>query len=174
MGKYDMGKYRRILRSMEFLLILAVPLNYVSGRAQAATEADVTRATLKNGLRVVIVRNTLAPVVTTEINYLVGSNEAPDGFPGMAHALEHMIYSRLLSVIFAGPPYAHDALGPRSPFQKTTGKMLKDFHKNWYAPNNAILIVVGDVDPAAALAKIKRFFEPIPRRAVPVRPKIQL
>ena len=260
MGKYDMGKYRRILRSIESLLILAVLLNYVSGRAQAATEADVTRATLKNGLRVVIVRNTLAPVVTTEINYLVGSNEAPEGFPGMAHALEHMMfrgspglssaqlsnliaamggnfnaatqqtvtqyfftvpasdleialnieavrmrdalntealwkqergaieqevaqdlsnpqymfYSRLLSVIFAGTPYAHDALGTRSSFQKTTGKMLKDFHKNWYAPNNAILIVVGDVDPAAALAKIKRFFEPIPRRAVPARPKIQL
>ena len=33
MGKYDMGKYRRILRYMEFLLILAVLLNYVSGRA---------------------------------------------------------------------------------------------------------------------------------------------
>ena len=43
---------------------------------------DVLRATLANGLRVVIVPNDLAPVVTTEVNYLVGSNEAPDGFPG--------------------------------------------------------------------------------------------
>src|SRR6266498_4020331 len=237
-----------------------VLLNLLAFSAQAATESEITRATLKNGLRVVIVRNTLAPVVTTEINYLVGSNEAPSGFPGMAHALEHMMfrgspglsaaqlsnliaamsgnfnantqqvvtqyyftvpasdletalnieavrmrdvlstaelwrqergaieqevaqdlsnpeylfYSRLLEKIFLGTPYAHDALGTRPSFQKTTGKMLKDFYKKWYVPNNAILVIVGDVDPPTALATVKRLFEPIPRRTVPARPTIRL
>lgn len=42
---------------------------------------DVVRATLDNGLRVIIVRNTLAPVVSTSINYLVGADETPPGFP---------------------------------------------------------------------------------------------
>src|SRR5438270_5589102 len=58
----------------------------------AAGETDVTRATLNNGMRVIIVRNRLAPVVTVQENYLVGANETPPGFPGMAHAQEHMAF----------------------------------------------------------------------------------
>ncbi|MEJ2025269.1 MAG: insulinase family protein, partial [Deltaproteobacteria bacterium] len=53
---------------------------------------DALHTTLKNGMQVVILRNTLAPAVTTRLTYLAGSNEAPAGFPGMAHALEHMMF----------------------------------------------------------------------------------
>src|SRR6266478_5426550 len=62
------------------------------GQERQAGQADVTRATLDNGLRVVILRNPLAPVVTVEQNYLAGGNETPQGFPGMAHAQEHMAF----------------------------------------------------------------------------------
>jgi zinc protease len=250
----------RIFRALRIGVLVTVTTGWIAGSAEPAAETNVTRATLKNGLRVVIVRNTLAPVVTTEINYLVGSVEAPNGFPGTAHALEHMMFrgspgltaaqlsnliaamggnfnaatqqtatqyfftvpasdldialnieavrmrdllatdalwaqergaieqevaqdlsnpqylfwSRLLSAMFTGTPYEHDALGTRPSFQKTTAKALKDFHRKWYAPNNAILVVVGDVEPEAALASIKKLFEPIARRPVPQRPKIQL
>ncbi len=47
---------------------------------------------LTNGLQVIIVRNTIAPVVTTMMNYRVGSDETPAGFPGSAHATEHMMF----------------------------------------------------------------------------------
>ncbi len=53
---------------------------------------DVLRATLDNGLEVVIVHSDLAPVVTTQVNYHVGASEASSAFPGMAHAVEHMMF----------------------------------------------------------------------------------
>jgi zinc protease len=221
---------------------------------------DVTRATLDNGMRVVILRNSLAPVVTVEQNYLVGGDETPSGFPGMAHAQEHMafrgcadltgdqisaIYAQLggsdnadtqqnitqyfvtlpagdLDValrvdaacmqdvqdsqsewaqekgaieqevardlsnptykfitrasedLFSGTPYSHDPLGTKESFDATTGEMLKTFYKTWYAPNNAILIIAGDVEPNAVLAKVREYYGKIPRKTLPPRPEVNL
>src|SRR6202044_3291801 len=45
-----------------------------------------------NGMRIVIIRNSLAPVATVEANFIVGGDETPAGFPGMAHAQEHMAF----------------------------------------------------------------------------------
>ncbi len=57
-----------------------------------SSTSDVLKATLRNGLQVVIVRNTLAPVVSTDLSYLVGSRDDPPDMPGMAHAQEHMMF----------------------------------------------------------------------------------
>src|SRR5437870_12308350 len=81
----------RFLFRMTAVSLLAVVLLFAQGRP-AGQSGDVTRATLNNGMRVVILRIPLAPVVTVEQNYLVGGNETPQGFPGMAHAQEHMAF----------------------------------------------------------------------------------
>ena len=61
------------------VLLLTAMFSGVLARAQAPdakiTDANVTRAKLDNGMRVVIVHNPLAPVVTVEANYLVGGDE---------------------------------------------------------------------------------------------------
>jgi zinc protease len=248
-----------VMRKAAILLFVLVASVHVSPQT-AGDAATVTRATLDNGLRVVIVRDPLAPVVTVEENYLVGADETPSGFPGMAHAQEHMAFrgcagvsadqtaaiyaqlggygnadtqqnitqyfttvpaadlnvalrvdaacmqdvddsqtewaeekgaieqevsrdlseptykflTRLNEDMFSGTPYAHDALGTRESFDATTGPMLKAFYKDWYAPNNAILVVTGDIDPATTLATIRTLYGSIPRRPVPARQTVTL
>ena len=49
--------------------------------AESASGSAVLRATLDNGLRVIIVRNPLAPVVTQELTFFAGANQSPPGFP---------------------------------------------------------------------------------------------
>jgi zinc protease len=68
-------------------------LVFLCWRVEApAKQTDVTRATLANGLRVVVIRDPLAPVATLQENYLVGANEVPVSSPGLAHAQEHMAF----------------------------------------------------------------------------------
>jgi len=76
-----------IERIRALALLVAAQLSAQNGR-----DADVTRATLDNELRVVLIRDPLAPVVTVEDNYLAGADETPSGFPGTAHAQEHMAF----------------------------------------------------------------------------------
>lgn len=86
----------------------------------------------------------------------------------------YVLYAKLRAAMFAGTPYAHDALGTRPSFDLTRVQMLQQFHDTWYVPNNAILVVVGDLDPASTLERIRALFGDISAKPVPVRPVVSL
>jgi zinc protease len=69
-------------------------LLWVPQAAPAQTPPDasaaVMRATLANGMHVILLPNKLAPVATTIVSYGVGSDD--DTMPGIAHATEHMLF----------------------------------------------------------------------------------
>jgi len=84
---------------------------------------------------------------------------------------EYVFYEQLLAAVFKGSPYEHSPLGTRPSFDKTTDADLRRFHNTWYAPNNAVLIVAGNVEPEKVLALVKKVFEPIPPKPLPARPE---
>jgi len=247
------------IRGLNLLLVfLASGSTYLFG--QSPDGNSVLRKTLTNGMRVIIVKNDLAPVVATELNYIVGSKETPLGFPGTAHAVEHMMFrgskgldadqladisaamggdfnadtretvtqyfftlpaedlgialkleslrmrsvlstdslwknergaieqevaadmsnptyvffTKLLKALFKGSPYENSGLGTRPTFDKTTAAMLKKFHDSWYAPNNAVLVIVGNLDLQKTLDEVEKTFGTIPSVKLPARPVVNL
>src|SRR6185437_8655340 len=245
------------IRGLNLLLVfLASGSTYLFG--QSPDGNSVLRKTLTNGMRVIIVKNDLAPVVATELNYIVGSKETPLGFPGTAHAVEHMMFrgskgldadqladisaamggdfnadtretvtqyfftlpaedlgialkleslrmrsvlstdslwknergaieqevaadmsnptyvffTKLLKALFKGSPYENSGLGTRPTFDKTTAVMLKKFHDSWYAPNNAVLVIVGNLDLQKTLDEVEKTFGTIPSVKLPARPVV--
>jgi len=67
---------------------------------------------------------------------------------------------------------AHNFYGDFAELDAATLADVSKFFKTYYAPNNAALVVVGDIDPAQTLAWIKQYFGPIPSATVPPRPDI--
>jgi predicted Zn-dependent peptidase len=70
----------------------------------------------------------------------------------------------------AGHPYAHSVIGTHEDLQAASVADVVSFFDTWYVPNNASLVVAGDIDKAATKAEIARLFGPLPRRELPARP----
>jgi zinc protease len=83
----------------------------------------------------------------------------------------YVFYEQLLQAMFKGSPYEHDALGTRPSFDKTTDADLRKFHNSWYVPNNAVLVIVGNVEPQKVLAQVNKIFGEIPSVRLPARPE---
>ncbi|HWP81931.1 MAG TPA: pitrilysin family protein [Bacteroidota bacterium] len=67
---------------------------------------------------------------------------------------------------------AHNFYGELSELDAATLEDVQAFFKTYYAPNNAVVVVVGDFDAKAALGMIKKYFESIPSVPQPAKPDI--
>ncbi|HJQ74936.1 MAG TPA: pitrilysin family protein [Gaiellaceae bacterium] len=68
---------------------------------------------------------------------------------------------------FVKSPYRWNTVGFMSDLQRITLAQARAYFETYYAPNNAILVLAGDLDPPAALALVRRYFDPIRRRPPP-------
>src|ERR1700704_1621528 len=66
----------------------------------------------------------------------------------------------------------HSVIGSMEDLNAATIKDVQDFFRIYYAPNNAVLTLVGDFKPQEALAKIKKYFGGIPSQTNPSAPDL--
>src|SRR6188508_409441 len=255
---------------MKSALRLAAGLALLAGSpaAEAATppsagsglNVPVEYHTLDNGLKVVISRDTTAPVATVAVYYNIGFRNEPRDRTGFAHLFEHMMFQasenlgkmefarlvqknggvfngstrfdftnyfeivpshvvetalwaeadrmkalaitqenlanqqgvvtnevkvNVLNQPYGGFPWldlpqyantnwhnAHNFYGDLKDLEAATLADVKTFFEKYYAPSNAALVVVGDVDPAQTMAWVHKYFDGLPKRPTPQQPDI--
>ena len=215
-----------------------------------------TKATLENGLRVIVMEDHSAPLVAVQVWYHVGSKNEVVGKRGLAHMFEHLMFKgtartapeeftrridevggednaftsedvtvyhermpaehlelalwleadrmRGLKVTEAAlaterevvkeekrlrlendpigrtleafralawtkHPYAWTPAGTIEDLDSLTVADAKAFYDRWYQPNNAVLVICGDVDTKEAMSKVKKYFGPVPAGPAPAR-----
>ena len=69
-------------------------------------------------------------------------------------------------------PKGESVIGPMEELKSITLNDLKDWYKTWYAPNNATLVIVGDVKPTKVLNAVKRYFGELKPSTLPKRPAV--
>jgi len=79
------------------------------------------------------------------------------------------LYEALMATAYQSHPYRNPVIGWMNDLKNMTTADIRRQYQDSYAANNATLVVVGDVDPGRVLALAKRYFGPIPARALSVR-----
>lgn len=77
-----------------------------------------------------------------------------------------LMMERFSAVANLPGPYIHGAIGWPSDLNHMTREAVLAWYRRWYVPNNAIIVVVGDVDPEQVWHWVQRYFGSIPRRPV--------
>lgn len=72
-------------------------------------------------------------------------------------------YATLKALFPAGHPYHHDSIGSMTDLNNASLADVQSWFRANYGPNNAVLVLAGDIDAATARAKVERYFGAIPR-----------
>ncbi|HSH84211.1 MAG TPA: pitrilysin family protein [Guyparkeria sp.] len=245
------GRLPRAALAALFSLLITLA---TSTAVTAGSATNVHETTLDNGLKVLVLPDKRAPVVTHQIWYKVGSTDEPGGITGIAHMFEHMMFkgteslgpgefSKIISRLggeenaftgrdytayfqtlaadeletvmrweadrmanlaldpeefarekevvkeewrmrvrdnpsarlgqllyataFTSSGYHHPIIGWKTDIDAYTIGDLEHWYRSHYAPNNATLIIVGDVEQEHAIKLARRHYGKVPSRDLP-------
>lgn len=248
------------------ILPLLLCLSTLSAFAQDSKVFNASAFELENGLRVIVIPNHIAPVVTHMVWYGVGAADEPPGRSGIAHFLEHLMFkgsaviggdalgpgefskivkmlggnenaftsydytaffqsvavenletvmrmeagrmrglspppeeilserkvileerrqrtdnnpeNRLMeslnAALYPNHPYGTPIIGWMHEMEALDWETAKNFYDRWYGPNNAILVVSGDVEPDFVYQLAAEIYGPLARGELPPRTRTKM
>ena len=80
-----------------------------------------------------------------------------------------LVFEQLAAAAFRAHPYRNPVIGWMSDLQAMRAEDARAFYERWYAPNNATLVVVGDVKPEEVHKLARRHFGPLAKKPLPER-----
>lgn len=82
------------------------------------------------------------------------------------------IGEQIQATVFVHHPYGTPVIGWPQEMSHLTREQAEAFYKTWYAPNNAVLVVSGDVSAEELKPLAERYYGAVPARAVPERTRV--
>lgn len=80
-----------------------------------------------------------------------------------------LVYEQTLAAAFQAHPYRRPVVGWMDDLEHMTGKDARNWYTRWYAPNNAVLVVVGDVKAEDVFRLAQKYFGPLKAHPLPER-----
>ena len=147
----------------------------LGGRENAFTARDYT------GYYQQIPSNKLEDVMKLEANRFVKNQWADEEFKKELEVVKEerrlrtednprsLMWEALNAVMFTASPYRRPIVGWMSDLDAMQPDDARNFYRQWYAPNNAAVVIAGDVDIDIAKALVEKYYGSIPMRALPAR-----
>jgi len=82
---------------------------------------------------------------------------------------QSLMYEKLIATAYQEHPYQHPVIGWMGDLEALTVKDAQEWYTRWYAPNNATLVIAGDVQAGEVFALAQRYYGSIPKVAQPPR-----
>ncbi len=80
-----------------------------------------------------------------------------------------IFYEALNAALYLNHPYRRPIIGWKPEVSALNRADALNFYQNWYKPNNAVVVISGDVDPKAALTLAEQTYGKIPRGTLPAK-----
>lgn len=85
-----------------------------------------------------------------------------------------LLNESLMATAFMSSPYRHPVVGWMNDLQNMTASDARDWYRSWYKPNNATVLITGDVNAQQVLASVEKYYGAVPAKELPVRkPQIE-